>query len=113
MVTKKVSMEPSRTGRRFIAALSKVDQMFLSPQIQVPSGTVHGTSRNTNLENQEPTEDRCLTLKYMLSSTGPLRPTRDIPHDDKSSPRGSMLLPQEFFRKLKGSAFIKQTTIPQ
>ena len=46
------------TESRILGALSKVVQFLLNPQIRTHSGTVLGTFRNTNVENQEPNEDR-------------------------------------------------------
>ena len=40
-----------------LVALSELDQFLLNPQIGTHSGTVPGTFRNTNVENQEPNED--------------------------------------------------------
>ena len=51
-VTKKLSQEFSRTESRILGALSKLDKFLLNPQIQTHSGTVPGTFRNTNVENQ-------------------------------------------------------------
>ena len=56
-VTKKLSQEFSRTESRILGALSKLDEFLLNPQIRTHSGTVPGTYRNTNVENQEPNED--------------------------------------------------------
>ena len=57
-VTKKVSQEFSRAGSRILGALSNLDDFLLNPQIRTQSGTVPGTFRITNVENQEPNEDR-------------------------------------------------------
>ena len=54
-VIKKLSQEFSRTESCILGALSK---FLLSPQIWTRSGTVPGTFRNTNVENQEPNEVR-------------------------------------------------------
>ena len=56
-VTKKLSLEFSRTESRIFCALSKLDEFLLSPQIRTHSGTVPGTFRNTNVENQGKNED--------------------------------------------------------
>ena len=56
-VTKKLSQEFSRTESRILGALSKLDEFLLNPQIRTHSGTVPGTFRNTNVENQGTTED--------------------------------------------------------
>ena len=41
-----------------MGALSELDEFLLNPQIRTHSGTDQGTFRNTNVENQEPKEDR-------------------------------------------------------
>ena len=56
-VAKKLSQEFSRTESRILGALSKLDEFLLNPQIRTHSGTVPGTFRNTNVENQETNED--------------------------------------------------------
>ena len=56
-VTKKLSQEFSRTESRILCALSKLDEYLLNPQIGTHSGTVPGTFRNTNVENQGTKED--------------------------------------------------------
>ena len=56
-VTKKLSQEYSRTESRILGALSKLYESLLNQQIQTHSGTVPGTFRNTNVENQGTNED--------------------------------------------------------
>ena len=56
-VTKKLSQEFSRTESRFLGALSKLDEVLLNQQITTHCGTVPGTFRNTNVENQGTNED--------------------------------------------------------
>ena len=56
-VTKKLSQQFSRTESRILGALSKLDEFLLNPQIRTHSGTVPGTFRNTNVENQGKNED--------------------------------------------------------
>ena len=56
-VTKKLSQEFSRTESRILDGLSKLDEFLLNPQIRTDSGTVPGTFRNTNVENQGTNED--------------------------------------------------------
>ena len=51
-VTKKLSQEFSRTESRILGTLSKLDEFILNQQIRTHSGTVPGTFRNTNVENQ-------------------------------------------------------------
>ena len=47
----------SRTHSRILGALSKLGEFVLIPEIRTHSGTVPGTFRNTNLENQGTNED--------------------------------------------------------
>ena len=54
---KKLSHEFSRTESRILGALSKLDEFLLNQQIRTHSGTVPGTFRNTNVENQGTNED--------------------------------------------------------
>ena len=56
-VTRKLSQEFSRTESRILGALSKLDEFLLNQQIRTHSGTVPGTFRNTNVENQGTNED--------------------------------------------------------
>ena len=56
-VTKKLSQEFSRTEFRILRALSKLDEFLLNQLITTHSGTVPGTFRNKNVENQGTNED--------------------------------------------------------
>ena len=56
-VTKKLSQEFSRTESRISGALSKSDDFLMNSQIRTHSGTVPGTFRDTNVENQGTNED--------------------------------------------------------
>ena len=47
-VTRKLSKEFSRTESRILAALSKLDEILLNPQVRTCSVTVPGTSRNSD-----------------------------------------------------------------
>ena len=51
-VTKKLSQEFSRTESPILGAFSKLDEFRLNLEIRTHSGTVPGTFRNTNVENQ-------------------------------------------------------------
>ena len=57
IVTKKLSQEFSRTESRILGTLSRLDDFLLNQQIRRHSGTVPGTFRNTNVENQGTNED--------------------------------------------------------
>ena len=57
-ITKKLSVDISKTESRILGALSKLDELLLNPQIRTFSGTVPGTFRNADVENQEPSVDR-------------------------------------------------------
>ena len=63
-VTKKLSQEFSTTESRILGALSKLDVFHLNPRSRTHSGTVPGTFQKTNVENQEPIEDRCQDDPY-------------------------------------------------
>ena len=56
-VSKKLSQEFSSSESRILGSLSKLDEILLSQQVQTHSGTVPGTFRNTNVENQGTNED--------------------------------------------------------
>ena len=56
-VTKKICQDFSRIESQIMDALSRLGDFLLYPQVRVQSGTVSGTSRNADVENQEPTED--------------------------------------------------------
>ena len=56
-VTKKLSLEFSRTESRILGALSKLDDFLVNPQIRTQSGIVPGILRNTNVENQGTNEE--------------------------------------------------------
>ena len=57
-VTKKLLKEFSRRWFRIWGALSKLDELFLNPQVRTCSVAVPGASRNSNSENRETTGDR-------------------------------------------------------
>ena len=57
-VTKKHSKEFSWTESRFLAALSKLDEFLLNPQVGTCSVAVPGTTRNSDSGNRGPNEDR-------------------------------------------------------
>ena len=57
-VTKTLFQEFSRTESQILGALSQLDEFLLNPQRPTHCGTVPGTFRNTNVENQEQNEDR-------------------------------------------------------
>ena len=59
-VTKKLSKDIKGTESRILGALSKLDEFLLNPQVRTCSVAVLGTSRNSDLENQELTGDRSL-----------------------------------------------------
>ena len=56
-VIKKLSQEFSRTESRILGALSKLDEFLLNPQKLTHSGTIPGTFRNINVENEGTNED--------------------------------------------------------
>ena len=56
-VTKKQSQEFSRTESCILGTLSKLDEFLQNQQIRTHAGTVPGTFRNPNVENQRTNED--------------------------------------------------------
>ena len=75
-VTRKLSQEFSRTKSHILGALSKLDNLFLNPQARTFSGTVPGTFRNADVENQELHSE----VDFCLSCQQPnwLRPGWDL-----------------------------------
>ena len=63
-VTKKLSQEFSGTESRILGTLSKLDEFLLNQQIRTHSGTVPGTFRNTNVENQGTNEDESQSVPH-------------------------------------------------
>ena len=57
-VTKKLAHEFSRSESQFLGSLFELDKFLLNPQLRALSGTTPETSRNNDLENQEPNDDR-------------------------------------------------------
>ena len=57
-VTKKLCQEFIRTESRILGALSKLDEFLLKPLVRLQSGTIPGTAKSTDVENQEPNGDR-------------------------------------------------------
>ena len=56
-ITIQLCEEFSRTESRILGALSNLEVFPLNPQIRTHSGTVPGTFRNTNVENQGTNDD--------------------------------------------------------
>ena len=101
-VTKKLSQEFSRSEPRILGALSKLNEFLLNPQIRTHSGTVPGTFRNTNGENQgtnevdsqiDPHSEAGVFRSQTTQNSGP-----EVGHDTK-------LFYQSFWKK----KFIKST----
>ena len=63
-VIKKVSREFSKTESRILAALSKLDEFLLNPQVRTCSVAVQGSSGNANSENRETHGDRSSNDPY-------------------------------------------------
>ena len=94
-VTKKLSQKFSRTESRILDALSKLDEFPLTPQIRTFSGTVPGTFRNADVENQEPsggTPSWSGVLCLSCQQPNWLRPGRDLPHNLNSAHRAIGLM---------------------
>ena len=73
-VSKKMFNNFSRTKTRFLGALSKLVEFNRNPQVWVKSGTVLGTSRISNGENQELNEDRSQNGPHLEVSTSVKKP---------------------------------------
>ena len=80
-VTIKLSQEISRIESRILGALSKLYEFFLNPQVQTRSGTVPGTLPNTNVENQEPNEDRSQDDPYLEVGPSVYQSRRSVDSD--------------------------------
>ena len=102
-VTKRRSQEFSRTETRILGGLFKLDEFVLNPQIRTHFGTVPGTFRNTNVENQEPNEDRSQDDPHPEVGPSVCQSRHSIDSDtDKASHNESLLLStnsQTFFAK--------------
>ena len=94
-ITRKLSLELSRTESRILGALSKSDEFLLNPQIWTHSGTVPGTFRNTNVENEgriegdsqsDPNPDAGIFLGQTTQNSGP-----EVDHDSGFLFRAEML----------------------
>ena len=72
-LTKKLAQEFNRTESRILGALSKLDELLLNPHIRTLSGTVPGTFRNTNVENQKSNGNRSpfisLVIRFIQTQT--------------------------------------------
>ena len=90
-VTKKLSEKFSRTESRISVALSKLDEFLLNPKIRTHSGTVPGTFWNTNVENQEPNEDRSQDDPHPEMGPSVCQSRRSIDSDSDEAPRVFML----------------------
>ena len=85
-VTKKLSQEFSGTESRIFGALSKLDQFLLNPEVRTQSGTAPGTSRNTNVKNQEPNEDRSQNDSRPEVGSSVYRPPQSVDSDPDEAP---------------------------
>ena len=63
-VTKKLSQEFNATESPILGALSKLDELLLEPRVRTLSGTVLGTSRNSDTGNRDPTKDCSQNYPY-------------------------------------------------
>ena len=83
----KLSQEFSRTESRILDALSKLDEFLLNPQIRTHSGTVPGTFRNTNVENQGTNEDNSQSDPHPEAGTFRSQTTQnsgpEVDHDSR------------------------------
>ena len=91
-VFKKQSQEFYRTESRFSSALSKLDEFLLNPQVRTCSGTVRGTSRNSDLENWEPTRDRSQNDPYPKVEFSTRRTSNSANSDQEKTSENALLL---------------------
>ena len=98
-VTKRLSQEFSGTESRILGALSKLDKFLLNPQIRTHSGTVPGTFQNTNVENQEPNEDRSQDDPHPKVGASVYQSRHSNDSDSDEAPHSSLSLP--FIRRPK------------
>ena len=54
-----MSQETSKTQSSILGALIKWDDFLSNPPTRTQSATVQGTFRKTDVENEEPNDDRC------------------------------------------------------
>ena len=85
-VTKKLSQDFSGTESRILGALSKLDEILLNPQIRMHSGTF----RNTNVENQEPNEDRSQDDPYPEVGPSVCQSRHSIDSDPDEAPHNNI-----------------------
>ena len=96
-------MKFSRKESRISGAPSKSDEFLLNPQIRTFSGTVPGTSRNTDREYQEPTWHRSQNDPHpkVGSSVHKLRNSIDSDPDQASHSENSVLgVPKDVTSKI-------------
>ena len=84
-VRKKLSQEFSRTESQNLAALYKLDDFLLNPHVRVQSRTVPRTSRNKNVENQEPAQDRSQNDPRPEVDASVHRPTQPMDSNSKDT----------------------------
>ena len=85
-VTKELSEEFSRTESRILGALCKLDEFLLSPLVRTQSGTVAGISRNTDVKNQEPHEDRSQNDPHPERGSSVYRSNHSVDSDPDEDP---------------------------
>ena len=82
-VTKKVSQEFSRTERRFLAALSRLDDFPLNSLFRGHSGTAPETSRNAYGTKRGTNEDNCQSHPHPEAGIFQSQTTQNFgPEDD-------------------------------
>ena len=92
-VSEKLSQDFSRTEFRILGALSKLDEFLLNQQIRTHSGTVLETFRNTNVENQEPNEDRSQDDPHAEGGSSVFQSRHSIDSDPDEAPHNDVTVP--------------------
>ena len=102
-VIKTLSQEFGRTDSHILAALYKLDEFLLNPQIWMHSGTVPETFRNTYMDNQGTNED---------DSESDPHPEADLFRSQQTTQNsGPELCPYTHIKKKFRSSLIIQLTL--
>ena len=107
-VTKKLSQEFSRTDSRILGALSKLDEFLLNQQITTHSGTVPGTFRITNVENQGTNEDDSQSDPHPEAGIFRGQTTQNLGPKDCRDTSIFQKVPISFFKKMDHQTNIQQ-----
>ena len=105
-VTKKLSQEFSGTESWNWGALFKLEVFLWNPQVRALSGRVPRTSRNIDMENQEPLGNRCQNECYPELEFSDCRSN----NSDDSDPEGNS--DKELFSFLQDVIVVHEVLFP-